>query len=222
MLLDIFSSLDFCFSNLSILNSLGFSWFAVIFVFLSLFSSFFFSFHLVMVGGFFNMAWIEKKNGCLVFFTILSVVFCLIFFQNVLGLFPFTFSITSHIVFNFILALEIWFSIIFFGFLNNLLGLLSHFSPFGSPLILSNFLNLIEVVSVFIRSLTLSLRLSVNISTGHIFLGLVSSWLLISSFNIVWWISFICFVGYFFFELFVSFIQALVFSLLLVQYMDEV
>nr|YP_009711068.1 ATP synthase F0 subunit 6 [Bipalium kewense]QGI24378.1 ATP synthase F0 subunit 6 [Bipalium kewense] len=222
MLLDIFSSLDYCFSNLKFLNNMSVSWVFVVIIVVCLVQGYFFSFHNAFSYIFLNGAWINKKNGMLFIFFIFVIIFSFLFFQNVLGLFPYTFSITSHIVFNFILALEVWFMIIFYGLLNNFLGFFSHFSPFGSPFVLSNFLNLIEIVSLCIRSLTLSLRLSVNISTGHIFLGLVSSWLLICSSVLVWNISFFCFVGYFFFELFVCFIQALVFSLLLVQYLDEV
>nr|UHA56268.1 ATP synthase F0 subunit 6 [Bipalium adventitium] len=221
MLLDIFSSLDFCFSNFVMLNSFGFSWIVVIILGFFFLNSFFISLH-VLVGGFFNSVWLEKKNGYGGFFFFLVAIFSFLLFQNLLGLFPYTFSITSHIVFNFILAFEFWLVIVFFGLFSSFISTVGHFSPFGSPLVLSNFLNLIEIVSVFIRSLTLSLRLSVNISTGHIFLCLVSSWLLICGSLGVWSISFICFVGYFFFEIFVCFIQSLVFSLLLVQYLDEV
>nr|UHA56328.1 ATP synthase F0 subunit 6 [Humbertium sp. MNHN JL351] len=222
MLLDIFSSLDFCFSNFIILNYFSFSWLIVIVLGSFFFSNYFLTLVNIFISIFFSNVWIEKKNGFNLIFLLLSVIFSFLFFQNLLGLFPYTFSITSHMVFNIIIAFEVWFSIILFGFFSNLYSLLGHFSPFGSPLVLSNFLNLIEIVSVLIRFVTLSLRLSVNISTGHIFLGLVSSWLLICSSFGLWGVSFVCFVGYFFFEIFVCFIQALVFNLLLVQYFDEV
>nr|UHA56295.1 ATP synthase F0 subunit 6 [Diversibipalium multilineatum] len=221
MLLDIFSSLDYCFSNFQFLNNISVSWILVIVLSLSIISGFFFSSHNIFVLVFFRGAWIEKKNNLLFSFFVISSMFSFLFFQNILGLFPYTFSLTSHIIYNFLLALEIWLIIMFYGLINNILSFFGHFTPFGSPLVLSNFLNLIEIVSVGIRSLTLSLRLAVNISTGHIFLGLVSSWLLLCSSFLIWNFSFFCFIGYFFFELFVCFIQALVFNLLLVQYLDE-
>jgi F0F1-type ATP synthase membrane subunit a len=88
------------------------------------------------------------------------------------------------------------------------------FVPFGRPLLLSFFLNIIEVVRVLIRLLTLAVRLMVNVTTGHIFLGLLGGVVVFSGGALV-------IVGlYFSFEVGIMLIQSYVFSLLVLQYVE--
>nr|UHA56304.1 ATP synthase F0 subunit 6 [Diversibipalium sp. MNHN JL281] len=221
MLLDIFSSLDYYSSNFSFLNVIGFSWFFIFVLYIVFLFNYFFFQWSPLVEVFFRNAWIAKLSGKLGVFVVVVNIFSFIFFQNVLGLFPYTFSSTSHLFTNFIIAFEVWLGIVLFGLSLHYIKFLSHFTPLGGPLVLANSLNFIEWVSLIIRSLTLSLRLAVNISTGHIFLGLVSVLLLVLGCSSGSVVGFVCFVGYFFFEIFVCFIQAFVFGLLLVQYIDE-
>jgi F0F1-type ATP synthase membrane subunit a len=94
----------------------------------------------------------------------------------------------------------------------------SHLVPQGTPLVLGMFLSLIELIRNFIRPLTLSLRLGIKVTTGHILLGLIRILGVQFSFKIFLVIlaSF-----YFLFELFVMFIQAIVYTLLISQYSEE-
>lgn len=89
----------------------------------------------------------------------------------------------------------------------------------GSPLVLSFALKVIELVSNFIRPLTLCLRLSVNISTGHIFIYLLRG----GCFRRVLYFFIGVFIlgFYFIFEIAICFVQAFVFGLLLVKYSGE-
>ena len=83
---------------------------------------------------------------------------------------------------------------------------------------LGMFLRIIELIRKFIRPLTLSLRLGTKITTGHILLGLISIIGIQLNFNV-----FLIFLAafYFLFEIFVMFIQAIVYTLLLSQYSEE-
>jgi F-type H+-transporting ATPase subunit a len=123
------------------------------------------------------------------------------------------------------LAVRIWFSIIISSLFKKLLSFWYVFFPRRPGFILP-FLNLIELVRFFIRSLTLTLRLSINITTGHIFvslLGRIILFLLKSSFLLAFLGILIVFLscGIFLFESCISIIQALVFSLLLSSYFSE-
>lgn len=94
----------------------------------------------------------------------------------------------------------------------------SHLVPQKTPLVLGMFLSIIELIRNLIRPLTLSLRLGIKITTGHILLGLIRIIGIQFNFNF-----FLIIIGtfYFLFELFVMFIQAIVFTLLISQYSEE-
>lgn len=220
MSLDLFSSIDFFFSKLS---------------FLSLFR-FLFSFRLILIFVFSktpfkrSSSFIKsslnlllqkisaqlkiKMKRSLILISLFFYIFC----RKLLGLFPFCFGWTAHILVILQLSLALWFVINIRSLTFNFISYISHFTPQGVPLILGLFLAKIELIRRIIRPLTLSLRLGINITTGHILLALirvigVSSGL---GFIIIFFLVF-----YFFFELFVMFIQAVVFTLLLSQYFEE-
>jgi len=80
-----------------------------------------------------------------------------------------------------------------------------------------------EIISTVIRPLTLVLRLCANITAGHVMLGLISRFFVQSVFSpsIISVVLYLCGLVFFLFEGFVAFIQRLVFSLLLINYLDE-
>ena len=106
------------------------------------------------------------------------------------------------------------------GLFYDFVGFISHLQPLGSPVLLNPFLCLIELVRNLVRPLTLSVRLTANLSTGHILIALsgirfVNGGLLVGFFVLV--------VGlfYFLFELGVCFVQGYIFTLLPTLYVDE-
>lgn len=106
----------------------------------------------------------------------------------------------------------------------NPIGFFSHFTTPGSPLGLVPFLKIIEVIRIFIRPLTLGVRLAVKLMTGHLLLRMVrnfhSNLMVIGSLTLV--IMMFFFIKFlFFYEMSVCLIQGLVYSLMLVQYLDE-
>lgn len=222
MSLDLFSSIDFFFSKFS---------FFVFFRFIiriRLFLIFFFK-----KKNFSNLNSFSKKINKLLkqkfsyklnfnFGKILVLLrlFYFILLRKLAGLFPFVFGWTSHILIIFQVSFFVW-VLIQVKFLKfDFIKYFEHLTPQGVPLGLGFFLSKIELIRNFIRPLTLSLRLGINITTGHILLALISVIGVKRSF-FVFSILLILATLYFFFELFVMFIQAIVYSLLISQYFEN-
>nr|QWE50981.1 ATP synthase F0 subunit 6 [Planorbella pilsbryi] len=211
MFSDLFSSLDGCTSM--------FSWVITMLMILIFFSkSFVFSMNSMMITFLAKLGYGNKK--ILPFSLFIIVLFFFLISMNLLGLTPFTFSMTSSLWFASSLALLIWLMLIMSGFFFSFKKSLAHLVPSGAPLILTPFLVLIETISILIRPLTLTVRLIANISAGHIVLSLIANCLTSlnhSSMIMVLLVS----VGYNMFEVFVCFIQAYIFTLLLKLYSVE-
>jgi ATP synthase subunit 6 len=132
-----------------------------------------------------------------------------------LGLIPFIFSFSSHIIFTFTLVLIIWFSIISFILINNLNRFLVHLLPVSTPSLLCRFIVIIELVSQIIRPITLSVRLAANITAGHILLVLLRSIIVFIN------LKSLAFCLLVVLELAVVFIQSYVFCVLFTIYLLE-
>lgn len=113
---------------------------------------------------------LSLKKGSII---IILFLFISIFFINILALFPFVFTPRGHIILTFPAAFIIWTSFIIYGWLNNTKHIIAHLVPIGTPIILINFIVIIELVSNIIRPITLSVRLCANIVAGHLLLRLL-------------------------------------------------
>ncbi|HEY6334918.1 MAG TPA: F0F1 ATP synthase subunit A [Alphaproteobacteria bacterium] len=106
-------------------------------------------------------------------------LFMFILLGNLLGMIPYSFTFTSHIVVTFALAALVFVGVTLIGIFRHGLHFLSLFAPRGVPIILLLLLVPIEVLSYFIRPFTLSIRLFANMMAGHtmlvIFAGFVAS-----------------------------------------------
>jgi F-type H+-transporting ATPase subunit a len=227
MIYDLFTSADFCYSNFSFLNIvvwyLGLIW---LFWKINLFFysssrikrilAFLIKWHYENVKSYF----LNKVKGS---YIIISGSFLIILGCNVWGLFPYIFGITTQMVLTFTMSMIIWSCIVFSRLDYSFVGFLSHMTPQGSPGYLAPVLNLIELVSNFIRPLTLALRLRINITTGHVFISLMGTRgrACLFSFKIFWVLFIILMSGYLLFEIGICFIQGFVFRLLSVQYLGE-
>lgn len=147
-------------------------------------------------------------------------IFILILFSNILGLFPYVFTASSHLIFTMYLAFPIWLRIIIFRLLNKFNKFMSHLVPIGSPIFLSAFIVLIETVRNLIRPITLSVRLIANIIRGHLLIHLLSSLSLIRHFII--FISLPIIILLIILETAVAIIQSFVFITLISLYINEV
>lgn len=150
---------------------------------------------------------------------IINIFFILINI-NLLGLTPFTYRITRSLWYASSLALIIWIILLIRGYFYSFKKSLAHLVPSGAPMILVPFLIIIESISIIIRPLTLTVRLIANISAGHIVLSLIANVLSRLNFSSISTVLIIS-VGYNIFEVFVCFIQAYIFTLLLKLYSAE-
>nr|YP_010554676.1 ATP synthase F0 subunit 6 [Hydropsyche rhomboana]UYO79309.1 ATP synthase F0 subunit 6 [Hydropsyche rhomboana] len=119
-----------------------------------------------------NLLKLKNFQGNSIFFI---SIFFMMFFNNFLGLFPYIFTSTSHLIFNLTFSLPIWFSLMFFGWLNKTQNMFIHLIPNGTPAILMPFMVLIETISNMIRPGTLAVRLTANMIAGHLLITLLSS-----------------------------------------------
>ena len=99
----------------------------------------------------------------------------LILINNILGLVPYIFTTTRHILFTLSLALPIWITFIIYGWSKSNLIIFAHLVPSGTPPILISFIVIIETVSNIIRPITLSVRLAANIIAGHLLITLLGN-----------------------------------------------
>lgn len=98
-------------------------------------------------------------------------IFTLFFFVlglNLAGMLPYSFTVTSHIAFNFALAMLIFVGVTIIGFVKNGFGYLRLFAPAGLPLWLLPLIILIELISYCTRPISLAVRLFANMMAGHI------------------------------------------------------
>ena len=163
------------------------------------------------------------KKG-LSYFSILLLVFTSILVLNLFGLVPYSFTITARASFTFSISLSIWLGSVLLGFSKHGLNFFSMFLPKNVPLVLAIPLIFIELTSYFVRPLSLGIRLAANLTAGHLLLALGGGFfyfLLNSSFFLLSWIPFVLLVIFTFLELAVAFIQAYVFTLLSIGYIND-
>nr|AVN67829.1 ATP synthase F0 subunit 6 [Ischnoptera sp. B084] len=102
-------------------------------------------------------------------------LFSIIVFNNFMGLFPYVFTSTSHMVMTLSLAMPLWLSFMTFGWINNTQHMFTHLVPQGTPAILMPFMVCIETISNVIRPGTLAVRLAANMIAGHLLLTLLGN-----------------------------------------------
>lgn len=160
-------------------------------------------------------------DSCFVF---VFVLFVLLLFGNLLGMFPFGFTYTSHIVITFFLSLVVFFFVVFFGLFFHGLRFFSFFVPEGVPLFLLPLFIFLEMFSFVVRAFSLAIRLSANMISGHILLHLLISFFLFVCEQGLVYLFFVFFLVCFMFvlEIVVAFLQAYVFVTLTCVYLSEI
>nr|YP_009990836.1 ATP synthase F0 subunit 6 [Crypturellus undulatus]QNN84189.1 ATP synthase F0 subunit 6 [Crypturellus undulatus] len=154
---------------------------------------------------------------------ILSSLLMFLLTINLLGLLPYTFTPTTQLSMNLALAFPLWFSTVLIGLRNQPSISLGHILPEGTPTPLIPALILIETVSLAIRPLALGVRLTANLTAGHLLIQLISTatiaLLYISPSISILTYSILLLLTVL--ELAVAMIQAYVFILLLSLYLQE-
>lgn len=146
--------------------------------------------------------------------------FMLIAMGNLLGMVPYTFTFTSHIIVTFAMAAMVFIVITLIGFKHHGVGYLKIFLPEGAPMFLAPVLIPIELISYLSRPISLSVRLFANIMAGHIVLKIFAGFII--SLGIVGGIIPLGMtVLLTFFEVFVALVQAYIFSILTCVYLND-
>nr|ADW93475.1 ATPase 6 [Brachymeles gracilis gracilis] len=142
---------------------------------------------------------------------------------NMLGLLPYTFTPTTQLSMNMGLALPLWLSTVLVGLRNQPTMSLGHLLPEGTPTPLIPILIIIETISLFIRPLALGVRLTANLTAGHLLIQLISTaaFVLLPIMTMTASLTFIVLLLLTGLEIAVAMIQAYVFTLLLSLYLQE-
>jgi F-type H+-transporting ATPase subunit a len=160
------------------------------------------------------------------FFPLVFSLFMFVLFANIVGLIPYTFSVTSQIVVTATLALLVFFTVIIHGFWQHGLHFLKLFAPSGVPIFILPMIVIIEILSFFARPISHSVRLFANILAGHITLKLVAGFVVgIGGLGVVGWFAatlpLVFTVALYALELLVAFLQAYVFAILTCIYLND-
>nr|YP_009227594.1 ATP synthase F0 subunit 6 [Rhipidura fuliginosa]AGI51076.1 ATP synthase F0 subunit 6 [Rhipidura fuliginosa] len=154
---------------------------------------------------------------------ILTSLMIFLLLINLLGLLPYTFTPTTQLSMNLALAFPLWLATLLTGLRNQPSASLGHLLPEGTPTPLIPALILIETTSLLIRPLALGVRLTANLTAGHLLIQLISTatTVLLSTMPIVSLLTLLVLFLLTILEVAVAMIQAYVFVLLLSLYLQE-
>ena len=154
------------------------------------------------------------------YFPFVFSLFVFILFCNMVGMLPYSFTVTSHIIVTLTFALFIFVGVTILGFFKHGFKYLKIFVPSGVPIVLLPIITVIEIISYLSRPVSLSVRLFANMMAGHtmlkvfggfvISLGLIGGWLPLT-FSVALTGS----------EILVAFLQAYVFAILTCIYLND-
>lgn len=161
-----------------------------------------------------------------IYFPFICTLFLFILVNNLLGMIPYSFASTSHLILTFSLSFTVVLGATILGFQKHGLEFFSLFVPAGCPLALLPLLVLIEFISYLSRNISLGLRLGANILSGHMLLNILSGFtynIMTSGFiffflGLIPLAFIIAFSGL---ELGIAFIQAQVFVVLTSSYIKD-
>jgi F-type H+-transporting ATPase subunit a len=160
------------------------------------------------------------------FFPLVFTLFMFILTVNMIGMIPYTFTVTSHIIVTVALALLVFLTVIVFGVMKHGFRFLKLFVPSGIPIYILPLVTLIEVMSFLSRPISHSVRLFANMLAGHITLKVFGGFVtLLGGFGLVGWIGAVLPLGMTValtaLELLVAFLQAYVFTILTCIYLND-
>ncbi len=154
------------------------------------------------------------------FLPFIFTLFLFILFANLLGMFPYSFTVTSHISITFVLAMLVFVLITVTGFVKHGLHFLSLFLPKGTPWWLAPLMIIIELFTYLARPISLSLRLTANMVAGHVLLKVMAGFVV----SLALFLKFlplplmVVLIG---FEIFVAILQAYIFAILSCVYLND-
>ena len=154
------------------------------------------------------------------YFPFIFSLFMFVLFCNMLGMLPYSFTVTSHIIVTLLMAIFIFIAVTVIGFLKHGLGYLKLFVPSGVPIVLLPLITVIEIISYLSRPVSLSVRLFANMMAGHTMLKVFGGFV-ISLGMLGGWLPLGFSVALTGLEILVAFLQAYVFAILTCIYLND-
>ncbi len=160
------------------------------------------------------------------FFPLVFSLFMFVLVANLLGMFPYFYTVTSQIIVTFFLAMVVILTVVIYGFYKHGLHFLKLFVPSGVPAILLPLVVAIEIISFLSRPISLSVRLFANMLAGHITLKVFSGFVVsLSALGTVGVVGAVLPLGMAValtgLEFLVAFLQAYVFAVLTCMYLND-
>jgi F-type H+-transporting ATPase subunit a len=160
------------------------------------------------------------------FFPLVFSIFFFILLANLVGLIPYSFSVTAQIIITAALALIVFLTVVIVGLKDHGAHFFKLFVPQGVPIYILPLVVAIEVISFLSRPLSHSVRLFANMLAGHITLAVFGGFVVMllgagAVLKAVAILPFIMIVGLFALELLVAFLQAYVFAMLTCMYLND-
>ena len=160
------------------------------------------------------------------FFPLVFSIFIFVLVCNLVGLIPYSFTVTSHIVVTAALALLVFFTVVIVGVKEHGLRFFKLFVPSGVPIYLLPLVAAIEVLSFLTRPLSHSVRLFANMLAGHITLNVFGGFVVMLlgagvGLKALAVLPFAMTIGIYALELLVAFLQAYVFAVLTCMYLND-
>src|SRR5579863_1663303 len=165
-------------------------------------------------------------NEGMKFFPFVFTLFMFVLFANMIGLIPFSFTVTSQLIVTATLALCVFFIVVIYGFWRNGLRFLKLFVPSGVPVYILPAIVIIEVLSFVSRPVSHSVRLFANMLAGHITLQVFAGFvIMLAGFGVLGWLGaalpLILVIMLTALEFLVAFLQAYVFAILTCIYLND-
>ena len=160
------------------------------------------------------------------FFPFVFSIFMLLAISNLVGIIPYAFTISSHIIVTAALAIMVFLTVVIYGFYKNGLKFLKIFVPSGVPIYILPLVVAIEIFSFFVRPVSHSVRLFANMLAGHITLKVFASFVAtLGAFGFLGWLGAVLPLGLTValtaLELLIAFLQAYVFAILTCIYLND-
>ncbi|MCR4378684.1 MAG: F0F1 ATP synthase subunit A [Rhodospirillales bacterium] len=153
------------------------------------------------------------------YFPFIFSLFMFILFANLLGLLPYAFTTTSHIIVTFVLAMVVFIGVTIVGLVRHGGHFFSYFVPSGVPMAVMPLMIPIEIISYLSRPVSLAVRLFANMTAGHTMMKVFAGFIIpLGVFGIAPFVVDVALVG---FELLVAFLQAYVFTVLTCLYLHD-
>lgn len=161
------------------------------------------------------------------YFVYIYVLFFFLLLANLLGMIPYSFTVTSHLIFTFTLSFSTFFAINIIGIRKHGLKFFGLFLPTGAPLVVAPYLIIIELISYIARVFSLAIRLFANMMSGHTLLKILAGfgWTMASMASIWALAHFIPLIIVFLvtgLEIAIACLQAYVFTVLVSIYLNDV